>query len=316
MKNATFQTILEDLKISIKFAYKNAISYLLALFGVIIVSIILLVLVAIIIFVPLFFALNGMEGFIEYFMSFDPISATGMMNIAVGAILVMIPLVSPFFVAIGALFGLGREIVESEGTSAQGVFTWYKKRFFSLAGGGIILFLFAFGPILLILLAGAAIYGESFINFVIISSLVTDPLSSFLGGLLVIWFAISLGLLSMLFPAIIDGYSVIEATKKSIGMSIKYFDRVFGVWISYLVLLGALVLPMVAIPFVVPYSLALTIILGIYAVPATLFLIFFFLPALTIGLTRVYMILTADDEDLESSVDEEETSSPSFIGGM
>lgn len=313
MKNASFQTLLDDVKISIRFAYKNAISYILALLGVMIISIILLVFVAILIFVPLFFAMNGLEGLTLFFESFDPISGSGMTNIAVGIMLFAIPLMAPFFVAIGALFGLGREIVESEGTSAEGVFIWYKKKFFSLAGGGIVLFLFVLGPLLVGLFVGTAIYGEFFLNYVLFSSSSISNFGPILSILLLIWFALSLGFLTMMFPAIIDGYSVIEAVKKSVRMSITYFDRVFGVWVSFLVLLGLLVLPLMVIPYALEFSLPLMIVLGIYAIPAILFLIFIYLPAITIALTRVYMILTADDNEVISQNDE---AGPSFIGGL
>ncbi|TFG33862.1 hypothetical protein EU527_06425 [Candidatus Thorarchaeota archaeon] len=313
MKNASFQTLLDDVKISIRFAYKNAISYILALLGVMIISIILLVFVAILIFVPLFFAMNGLEGLTLFFESFDPISGSGMTNIAVGIMLFAIPLMAPFFVAIGALFGLGREIVESEGTSAEGVFIWYKKKFFSLAGGGIVLFLFVLGPLLVGLFVGTAIYGEFFLNYVLFSSSSISNFGPILSVLLLIWFALSLGFLTMMFPAIIDGYSVIEAVKKSVRMSITYFDRVFGVWVSFLVLLGLLVLPLMVIPYALEFSLPLMIVLGIYAIPAILFLIFIYLPAITIALTRVYMILTADDNEVISQNDE---AGPSFIGGL
>jgi len=314
MKNASFKTLVEDVKISIRFAYKNIISYVLAIFGVLIISLILLVFVAILIFVPLFFAMNGMEGFVAFFNSFDPTSGFDIANLAVGAILIATPLFAPFFVAIGALFGMGREIVESEGTSAEGVFTWYKKKFFSLAGGGIMLFVIVLGPLLIGFLIGMAIYGPSFFNFAFIGFGSTSPLSPFFSGLLLIWFAISMGILSMMFPAIIDGYSVIEAVKKSVRMSISYFDRVFGIWMSYLVILAALIIPMVAIPYATGVYWPLQVVLGIYAVPAMLFLLFLYIPAITIGLTRTYMILTADDGYEERTQDDE--SGPSFIGGL
>jgi hypothetical protein len=313
MKNASVRTILDDLKISFKFALKNVISYILALFGVLIISGILLVFVAILIFVPLVFSPFGIEALTTYFESFSTDISAGFANLVVGGLLIALPLVAPFFVAIGALFGMGREIVESEGTSAEGVFTWYKKKFFSLAGGGLMLFLVALGPLILLILGGIAIFGIDFFNVAIITGGAASSMNPIFGALLMIWFAVSLGLLSMLFPAIIDGYSVIEATKKSIRMSITYFDRVFGVWMAYLLIVGALILPLMVTPFVIGISDSAAIMLGVVAVPAMLFLVFVFLPALTIGLTRVYMILTADD-DYEGQP-EENTSGPNFIGG-
>jgi hypothetical protein len=314
MKNASVRIILDDLKVSFKFALKNVISYILALFGVLIISGILLVFVAILIFIPLIFTAGGIEGMTFFFESFGTDPSAGLANIVVGGLAIALPLAAPFFVAIGALFGMGREIVESEGTSAEGVFTWYKKKFFSLAGGGLVLFLVVLGPLILVILGGIAVFGIDFFNFALISSGTASTMNPIIGAVLMIWFAVSLGFLSMLFPAIIDGYSVIEATKKSIRLSITYFDRVFGVWMAYLLVLGALILPFIVTAFTMgPFGPAL-ILLGSMAVPAILFLLFIFMPALTIGLTRVYMILTADDEYEEHS--QEDTSGPSFIGGL
>jgi hypothetical protein len=313
MKNASFRIILEDLKISFKFAVKNIISYILAIFGVLIISGILLVLVAAVVFTSIFFVLGGFEGLVAFFTSLAANFETGFTNLFVGAILIVLPLLAPFFVAIGALFGMGREIVESEGTSAEGVFTWYKKRFFSLAGGGIILFLVVLGPLILSLLVGIAIYGYDFFGYSIMAG-GYNLVNTVIGILLTAWFAVSLGMLSMLFPAIIDGYSVIEATKKSIRMSIMYFDRVFGVWIGFLLVLGACILPLIATPFLIGISEPAAIALGSVAVPLILILIFVFVPALSIGLTRIYMILTA--EDGYEPVEQDEESGPSFIGGL
>ncbi len=316
MKNANFQTILEDLKISFKFAAKNIISYLLAIFGVLIVSSILLMVVAAMIFIPLFFVIGGFENLIVYFESFSTINDIGVANIALGAILFGLPFLAPIFVAFGAMFGMGREIVESEGTSAEGVFIWYKKKFFSLAGGGMILFLVVLGPLILALIAGTAIYGAQFLNMGLMHTGSASMLNPVIFSILLIWFATSTGLLSMLFPSIIDGYSVFESTKRSIRMSIKYFDRVFGVWMTFLLILVAIFLPIIAVPFTLGIGDPGIGFMMLYVLPASLFLVFVFLPAITIGLTRVYMILTAvDDDDYEHTPDEDE-SGPSFIGGV
>ncbi len=318
MEKANLSTILEDLKISFKFATKNVISYILAIFGVLIVSILLLIVVAVLVFIPLFFAIGGFENLINYFNTFSgTITDIEITSIALGSIMIILPLLAPLFVAIGAMFGMGREIVESEGTSAEGVFVWYKKKFFSLAGGGMVLFLVVLGPLILALLVGTAIYGGGFLNLALLSTGSVSTVNPIIISLLLIWFAISTGFLAMLFPSIIDGYSVFESIKKSIRMSIRYFDRVFGVWMSFLLILGALLLPLFATPFIIditgPVFSPMAGILVIYALPALLILIFLFLPAVTIGLTRVYMILTAADDDYDQS--QEDESGPNFIGG-
>ncbi|MGY5859928.1 MAG: hypothetical protein RTU63_11215 [Candidatus Thorarchaeota archaeon] len=316
MKNASFSTIIEDLKISFKFASKNVISYLLGIFGVLIVSGLLIVVVAAMIFIPLLLII-GIGNVTTFFESFSGLESTGIANIALGSLLFALPFLAPFMVAIGAMFGMGREVVESEGTSAEGVFTWYKKKFFSLAGGGMVLFLVVVGPLMLVLMIGTAIYGNQFLSIAVISAdpgTFANPLAF---SLLLVWFAVSTGLLSMLFPSLIDGYSVFESVKKSVSMSIKYFDRVFGIWMAFLLILAALIVPMMAIPYMVnptgPAMVAAAGVMIIYAIPAFIILIFLYIPALTIGLTRTYMILTADDDHDEILEDEP---GPNFIGGV
>ncbi|MFW9834728.1 MAG: hypothetical protein ACFFEK_12085 [Candidatus Thorarchaeota archaeon] len=314
MKNASFQTVLDDLKISIRFAMKNVISYVLAIFGVFIVTFILIALVAALVFIPIFLIPGGFEAFTIWTESFNELNAASGFTLAIGIFLIALPFVAPFFVATGALFGMSREIVESEGTSAEGVFTWYRKKFFSLAGGGIMLFLFILGPVLLVIAGGVALFGEQILNLAFIGGGSMNPL---LSALTVIWIVLSTGLMTMLFPAIIDGHSVIDATKISFSMSTKYFDRVFGAWLSYILLIVALLSPMIvmATPFVMENFTLAMIPLGIYGVIMILFLAFILLPALSIGLTREYMILSADDEDFVL-VEEEDEGGPSFIGGL
>ena len=169
------------------------------------------------------------------------------------------------------------------------------------------LFLFILGPIMLVTLISVALFGDQILNLAFFGP--SSAMNPFISALGVIWLLLSTGMMTMLFPAIIDGYSVIEATKKSIRMSIQYFDRVFGVWLSYVILLVVLVSPLfiIAIPGLWTGFDAIMI-MG-------LFVALVFLPGMSIGLTRVYMILTADDEEFTPSEDEDE-SGPSFIGGL
>jgi len=93
-------------------------------------------------------------------------------------------------------------------------------------------------------------------------------LSPVIIGLLLVWFAVSTGLLSMLFPSIIDGYSVFESTKRSIRMSIKYFDRVFGVWMTFLLILGVIFVPIIAAPLTLGMGTIGLGIMAVYMLPA------------------------------------------------
>ncbi|MHA2027030.1 MAG: hypothetical protein ACW98U_14110 [Candidatus Thorarchaeota archaeon] len=314
MKNASFQTILEDLKISFRFALKNVISYVLAIIGVFLVAGLLLVVAAAFILVPLLFSM-GFENMFLWFESFNLIGTPGGATLGLGIFLFALPFITPFFVAAGALFGMSREIVESEGTTAEGVFQWFKRKFFSLAGGGLVMFLIIAGPVFLLSFGAVAVFGEQVLNFAFISAGSASLLNPIIAGLGVIWFVLSTGFLTMMFPAIIDGYSVIEATKKSVRMSITYFDRVIGFWISFVLVLVALIAPLIVAIFAFPAFGPGMAAVAVYAVPMVIFLAIVALPALSIGLTRVYMILTADDGDFSSHEDDEE-SGPSFVGGL
>ncbi|MHA1965210.1 MAG: hypothetical protein ACXACG_18060 [Candidatus Thorarchaeota archaeon] len=315
MKTASFQTLLEDLKISIRFALRNVISYVLAIIGVFLVTIILIAMVAAFVFIPMVFSPGVFEAFTIWAEAFTELGTASGVSIATGIFLIALPFVAPFFVATGALFGMAREIVESDGTSAEGVFTWYKKKFFSLAGGGIMLFLFILGPVMLVILGTVFLFGEQVLNVAFIGIGTTTTMNPLISALGVIWFTISTGLMTMLFPAIIDGYSVIEATKRSIRMGIQYFDRVFGAWISYILVILVLVVPLIFVPFTMGTFEPALMMIAVYAIPMGLIIAFVLLPAVSIGLTRIYMILTADDDELILHEDEDE-GGPSFIGGL
>lgn len=282
-KQTDFGVILRDLKVSFRFAIKNIVTFFLGMLGVIIVSGLLLVLIAVIVFVPLFVFGNGLEiitTFAAMVESEWAIAATlGAMGVGT---LVMLPILSPFFVAIGALFGMGREIVESEGTTAEGVFTWYRSKFAPLAAAGLLLFLTLLGPPGMIAFAITLVYGG------LVTGLPFVGLSVFSA----MWLVISAGMLSMMLPAVIDGIPVLTAYKQSVTMSLVYFDRVFGVWIAYVLIAVALFLPAAALSILGP--LLNMAFIGAYGVIMGLFVVFVFVPSLVIGLTRVYLILSGD----------------------
>ncbi len=307
-KRTSFKVVWDDLKISIRFAISNIGSFLLAMIGVLIVTGLLFILVFGILMIFLVIFAGGLPGLIQFFTDIS----TSFEVLDFGALglglLVLVPLISPLFVAIGALFGMGREIVESEGTSAEGVFTWYRRKFIPLAGGGIILFLItALPPVL----------GFT-ITYVIFGLSVPPLVNSILAGLTFVWIIIATGSLSMLFPAIIDGHSAVDATMLSIRLSWKYFDRVFSVWLGILSMILLVFIPIVAFPFATfndPSGLASSgMWVAVYAVPAVFIVALVFIPAAAIALSRVYLILTATENHTQT--DKDDTPGLSFVGGF
>jgi hypothetical protein len=272
------------MKVSFRFALKNVVSFFLGMLGVLLVTGIVLLFTVIFVAIPLFFTV-GLEAMINFFVNwiepFPPVDAAALLGLL---LFLVLPILAPLFVAFGALFGMAREIVESEGTTAEGVFTWYRRKFFSLAAGGIILFIVVLGPIAFTAWWILVYYPMPFgmpLHIEII-----------LEATAVVWLIMSSGMLSMVFPAIIDGHSALGAVRESVGLCWKYFDRVISTW---LVFMGVIILPW--IPMIVDaISPAFHIELGEwYIVPLTLFLLFIAIPALAIAVTRVYLILTGEE---------------------
>ena len=296
---------MEDLKISFGFAVKNIITFILGLIGVLIVTVITFMIGAIIIFIPLFFLSGGIGPMTQFFMALAPLfdlTSPALMGVM---FVMVIPLLLPVFVAVGALFGMGREIAESSGASAEGVLTWYRRKFFPLAAGGVILFCITLLPIGLM--------------YAIAITLTGGFLSGLFNGIFtaisLVWIVISLGFLSMTFPAIIDGVPVLEAVKQSIKMSWDYFDRVFSVWISFILIFIGPFVPMGVIPFVVSApTLQGPFIIGALGVFGFIFFILLLIavPAFVIALSRMYMILSG----IEIPPPEDQEPAISIVGGF
>jgi hypothetical protein len=305
VKNATFEVLTEDLMVSFRFAAKNIITFILGLIGVVLVTVLTFVIGALIIFIPLLIFV-GMGPMTEFFISLTPFYDA--MNPAMmGMMFVMImPLLLPLFVAVGALFGMGREIVESSGASAEGVLTWYRRKFFPLAGGGVILFTITLLPV-------GLMYA---IIFTLTGNPLTGPFNGIASAISLVWIVMSLGFLSMTFPAIIDGVPVLESIKQSIRMSWDYFDRVFSVWISFILIFIGPFVPLVTIPLIMastPMAFS-PIIIGVLGIAAVLFVIILLLavPAFVIALSRMYMILSG----IEIPAPEDQEPAISMVGGF
>lgn len=295
---------------SFKFAVKNIISFLLGMIGVLIVTVIVLLIGFAIISIPLLVALGGPAGFVAFFES---------LGVVMGAIFTTSPdpaavtlgilaitlLVSPFFVAIGVLFGMGREIVESAGTSAEGVFVWYRKKFFSLAGGGIVMFGIIGLPLILV-------YGSFFLAGIILTGI---P-SAIMAALSTVWIVLSSGMMTMVFPGIIDNNSVFDATRQSIRLSLRYFDRVYSTWLAFILIILFMFAPLVlGVATLAEPGLGFDIDMmatAIYAVIAVFTLVLIVLPALVIALSRLYMILSG----VEVTTFSQDEPDVSLIGGM
>jgi hypothetical protein len=306
VKKASFEVLAEDLMVSFRFAAKNIITFILGLIGVLIVTGFTFFIGAMIVFIPLFVFSGGIGPLSQFFVTLTPLfdlASPAFMGIV---FVLIIPILLPLFVAVGALFGMGREIVESSGASAEGVITWYRRKFFPLAAGGIILFSITLLPVGFMYLIVVTVTG----------GFPTGLYNGVLSAISLIWIVVSLGFLSMTFPAIIDGVPVIDAVRQSIRMSWDYFDRIFSVWISFILIFVGPFIPVVSIPLVMSTTAIgfSPFLIGAMSIIALLFFIILLLgvPAFVIALSRMYMILSGIDlpapEDQEPAI--------SLVGGI
>ncbi|MHA1742165.1 MAG: hypothetical protein ACTSVD_08750, partial [Candidatus Thorarchaeota archaeon] len=116
VKNASLATLREDLKVGFGLAAKNIISFVLAMVGVLIVAGLLLAVIVICMIAVILIAAGGTPGIIQLFitLSIQWNASAGVIVIGT-ALLVVLPVLLPFFVAGGAIFGMGREVIESNG---------------------------------------------------------------------------------------------------------------------------------------------------------------------------------------------------------
>ncbi|MHA2033694.1 MAG: hypothetical protein DRO93_13765 [Candidatus Thorarchaeota archaeon] len=302
VKNASLATLREDLKVGFGLAAKNIISFVLAMVGVLIVAGLLLAVIVICMIAVILIAAGGTPGIIQLFitLSIQWNASAGVIVIGT-ALLVVLPVLLPFFVAGGAIFGMGREVIESNGTTVEGVFVWYKSKFVPLALGGIIAFLIEIGPPALLSLVLASTS----------AGVVVDGPLVVLSVFSAVWWLLTSGMLSMLFPAIIDGHSVIEALRVSIRLATKYVDRVLSTWLALVIMAALLASPLLLLslpfgPFFHPLGA------GSYAVLFGIVFVFLLVPAASITLNRVYLILSGEDHARR----EDDTPGIDIVGGV
>jgi hypothetical protein len=275
--------ILKDFKVGFTFAVKNILSFGLAMLGIVLVTLLLLALILLFILIPILFTMGLPFIFWLVESVVAGFSATSGLTLVLLIMFLILPLLGPFFIALGALFGMAREIVESDGTQAESAFSWYGKRGLSLLGGGIIHFVITLAPLI--------------IAFLSISYPVWNPPTGAELGiiipLIVIWIILVNGMLSLTFPGIIDGLSAVRAAARSIRLTCQFPQRVLSAWFIIVLIVGVPLLPVFNELAFLWSPLLPEVILEPYRPLAIIALLFIIIPAVSIVLTRIYMILTA-----------------------
>ncbi|MDF1539456.1 MAG: hypothetical protein P1Q69_11200 [Candidatus Thorarchaeota archaeon] len=289
-EKTNFGTIIDDMKASFKLASNNVLSYFLAHLGMIVFLVLMLAIVAVPI-VAIVFAV-GPTAIADWGASLATWSTANLWAAGISAvILIMLPLMALLFMVYGSIFGMTKEIVEKGTSSAESAFSWLRHNFITFAGTGVIMSLIVVVPQLAV--AAAVSYFSGYV----VTGLTSVGLSIFIFA----YSFITLGLTSMVMPAVVNGKGIQDAVVGSFKLAIERFDRIFGL-LTAIVLLGLLSFAPILIGAAATALGASITLVGpwlaagaLWAVVAALLWLLLFLPMTIIAFTRVYHDLTGGE---------------------
>ncbi|MFW9958488.1 MAG: hypothetical protein ACFFCT_10485 [Candidatus Odinarchaeota archaeon] len=289
--STTFNTILNDMKTSLRQAYGSALSYFLANLGLLIVVSLIGVFIAIPVVVLSIIAFSPWNS-----ASWDLMQAWAMANplfMGTLVVLILIPIVALFLTVTGSIYGMTHSLVTRGETKAETAFSYLKRKFFSFMGTGVLLTIIVLLPP--VIAWGAASYANGYI--------ITTAMSVPLTIVTFVWVYVTSGLTATVFPAVVNGKPVLDAFKESFSLATKYFDRIFGLLTAIVLLLAASFGPVVVaglamvyttLPPITVFSPIIPVLAGIalWTVVSVFLWLFLFLPMVRIAWTRVYQELT------------------------
>jgi hypothetical protein len=283
MSKWNLRDYIETIGLGFRFTRTYFVSIFLAVIGVFAITISLFLVIIFIGSIPISIAYGPFD---EIFDAFDFIGvALSRANDveAVGiALFVGSTLFAPFMIALGALFGLGQEIIESGDADAEEALHWYRQKFGRLAAGGIAQFLLIIGPIGIEYLLASWYYRNQEVDSTTFTILII---------IAIVWFLFSSGVFSMVFPSIVDGMSVSASIKHSVNLARRNFSAVFSIWITFsslgLLLLGPIIaqeladFPVIAEQWYELYVISIGFMIGLIL-----------LPIYVISASRTYLLIS------------------------
>ncbi|MFW9850209.1 MAG: hypothetical protein ACFFF4_13815 [Candidatus Thorarchaeota archaeon] len=283
----TFRTLLDDITESLNLAWSNMLSYFLANLGMAVLAVVMLAIIAIpLVAIAILAGPTALAAWATSLYSWSTANLFAAGSLAFMVILV--PFIAFGFIFVGAVYGMSKEVVETGETKAESAFSWLRHNALSFAGVGVVLSLIILAPQMLVASIVGYLYGWH------ITGLANIGLSIFF----FVYSFITLGLTSMVLPAVVNGKGVQEAVKESFRLATERFDRVFGIHTA-IVSLGLLLLAPILIGALAAYlGYSLTVLIpymifaGLWLVSGLIFAVFLFLPMTYIAYTRVYHDLT------------------------
>lgn len=306
MSTTDFNTILGDLKYSLKLAWNKALSYFLANMGMLLLIAIILGIVAIPILVAAVWVI-GPHNFAALGVAMSTWATANPWVVGGIGLLILVPFITLFFMVIGSIYGMSKELVETGDTRAELAFTYFRHKFISFASAGVLL-------TLIIIVPPIAVWGAtSILSGYVIGYAARVALSVFTFA----WVFVTVGLCAMVLPAVVNGKGVQEAFKESFNLAINRFDRVFGLLCAVLLLFIAMFSPIIISGVVVmlapginlftfvpysPYFGGMVAVLVWTVVSAFLWLLVL-LPMTIISFVKVYAELTGGQVAAPSTPD-------------
>ncbi|TFG33861.1 hypothetical protein EU527_06420 [Candidatus Thorarchaeota archaeon] len=299
--STTFTTIIDDMKTSLKMAYRTALSYFLAHLGMLIVVALLALLIAIPVAAVAWIALAPfsevtMEAMAAWFAE-NPLVIGGI------GILVMIPLISMFLVVSGSVYGMSYDLVTTGDTKAERAFSYLRHKFLTFLSTGAVL-------TIIVVLPPVIVWG---LTSFALGYAIPTAISALLSAFTFVWVFITAGLTSMVFPAVSGGKGVQDSFKESFSLSTRYFDRVYGTLSAVILLLAITFGPVIALgialapyttPTLIPWAFLPAIaFVAIYTVICVFLWLLLFLPMVRIAWVRVYQDLTGGEIAPQTAVD-------------
>ncbi len=297
--STNFNTVVDDLKSSLKLAYGSALSYFLANLGMVIVVVILALLIALPIISVAMLALwpfnEATMIALAHWATDNPLVLGSL------AVLILIPFVSLFMVVSGSIYGMSYDLVSTGDTRAERAFSYLRHKFLTFMGVGAILTIVVILPP--VIAWGLSSYALGYV--------ITAPVSTVLTIFTFVWIFFTAGLTSMVFPAVVSGKGVQAAFKESFALTTRYFDRVFGVLSAIVLLLAATFGPIILLGLTAPLvgppvSLALMPAIAaaaLWTVVSAFLWLLLFLPMVRIAWVKVYQDLTGGKVAAQRVVD-------------
>ena len=296
-------SFMDDVKVSFGYAKSNMLSFLLAIFG-------MLILVALLIFIvispllvmawlanpsdPEAFGLaiaayfQGLTGF----MGSNPLA--GLFGGGAIGLLFLIPFFAIGTWIFGAIFGMSNEIIMTGGTHAESAFGYLRKNMRSYLGAGVLWSLVLFVPLWIIGLGATALTG-----FTTLPAGWGWPI----GIITFLYVYVVGGFLMLHLPASTDGLGAVDSLKTSFRLTKENLGRVFGAWTIFIALIAIFFAPIAlyavyfGAPGVIDLGFAITI---AWAAIGAFVLILFALPALFLTFTRINLSVTGKLAQQES----------------